>query len=47
MQSRWVGKCPDCGAWDALDKVEWMARANLIGSLVLTVVVWFVAYSVR
>ena len=20
VQNRWMGKCPDCGAWDSLDK---------------------------
>ena len=37
----------DTGRGYDLGQVEWMARANLIGSLVLTVVVWFIAYAVR
>ncbi|NBC10773.1 MAG: DNA repair protein RadA, partial [Planctomycetes bacterium] len=20
VQARWMGKCPDCGAWDALEE---------------------------
>lgn len=27
MQTRWMGKCPDCGAWDALDEYRVEAGA--------------------
>jgi DNA repair protein RadA/Sms len=31
VQSRWMGKCPDCGAWDALEKfTEAAAPAELV-----------------
>ncbi len=34
VQSRWMGKCPDCGAWDALEKfTESRAAATAPGSL--------------
>ena len=36
----------DTGRGFALDKVEWLARANLIGSILLTLLVWFIAYGV-
>ena len=37
----------DTGRGFDLDRVEWLARANLIGSLVLTIVVWAITYAVR
>ena len=37
----------DTGRGFALNKVEWLARANLIGSILLTLLVWFIAYGVR
>jgi succinate dehydrogenase / fumarate reductase cytochrome b subunit len=37
----------DTGRGFDLARVEWMARANLIGSIVLTILVWIIAYSVR
>lgn len=38
--------------WDTahgfeLPRVEWMAKANLIGSIALTLLLWVVAYGVR
>ncbi len=37
----------DTGRGFALDKVEWMVRANLIGSILLTLIIWIIAYGVR
>lgn len=37
----------DTGRGFDLKLVEWMARANLAGSLVLTVLLWLLAYWVR
>ncbi len=37
----------DTGRGYELNKVEWMVRANLIGSIGLTLVLWAVAYEVR
>jgi succinate dehydrogenase / fumarate reductase, cytochrome b subunit len=36
----------DTGSGFALNKVEWMVRANLIGSIVLTILVWVIVYGV-
>jgi DNA repair protein RadA/Sms len=32
VQSRWMGKCPDCGAWDALEQYTEPAEAAAAGS---------------
>jgi len=37
----------DTGHGFALNKVEWLVRANIIGSVVLTLLLWAVAYGVR
>ena len=37
----------DTGHGFALNKVEWMVRANWIGSIVLTLAIWGIAYGVR
>ena len=37
----------DTGHGFALNKVEWMVRANLIGSVVLTLLLWVIGYGVR
>ena len=37
----------DTGHGFALNKVEWLVRANLIGSIVLTLLLWIVGYGVR
>jgi succinate dehydrogenase / fumarate reductase, cytochrome b subunit len=37
----------DSGRGFALPKVEWLVRANLIGSIVLTVLLWVIAYGVK
>ena len=37
----------DTGRGFELNKVEWLARANLIGSIVLTLLLWIIAYGVR
>jgi len=37
----------DTGHGFALNKVEWLVRANIIGSVVLTILLWIVAYGVR
>jgi succinate dehydrogenase / fumarate reductase, cytochrome b subunit len=37
----------DTGHGFGLKNVEWMVRINIIGSLVLTVLIWFIAYGVR
>lgn len=36
----------DLGRGFKLTTVEWMARANLIGSVVLTILLWVIAYGV-
>lgn len=35
----------DTGRGFDLGKVEWMARLNLIGSVVITVIIWVIGYS--
>jgi succinate dehydrogenase / fumarate reductase, cytochrome b subunit len=37
----------DTGKGFALPKVEWLVRANLIGSIVLTILVWAIGYGMR
>ena len=37
----------DTGHGFALNKVEWLVRANIIGSIVLTIALWTIAYWVR
>ncbi len=37
----------DTGHGFALNKVEWLVRANLIGSTILTILIWVMAYGVR
>lgn len=37
----------DTGHGFALDNVEWLVRANIIGSVVLTLVLWIIGYGVR
>ena len=37
----------DMGKGFELPQVEWLVRANLIGSVVLTIAIWIVAYGVR
>jgi succinate dehydrogenase / fumarate reductase, cytochrome b subunit len=37
----------DVGRGFDLKKVEWMVRANLVGSIVLTVLLWAIAYGAR
>ena len=37
----------DTGHGFALNKVEWLVRANIIGSVVLTIAIWVIAYGVR
>ena len=37
----------DMGRGFALNKVEWLVRANLIGSVLLTILIWLIAYGVR
>ncbi|MBK8770590.1 MAG: succinate dehydrogenase, cytochrome b556 subunit [Rhizobiales bacterium] len=37
----------DMGQGFKLSTVEWMVRANLIGSIVLTILLWAVAYGVK
>ena len=37
----------DTGRGFALNHVEWLVRANIIGSVVLTLLLWIVAYGVR
>ena len=37
----------DTGHGYALNKVEWLVRANIIGSVVLTLALWALAYGVR
>ena len=36
----------DTGRGFDLDLVEWMARLNLAGSIIVTLVIWFIGYSV-
>ena len=36
----------DTGRGFELQTVEWLARANLIGSILLTLLIWFIAYGV-
>lgn len=36
----------DTGRWFELGTIEWMMRANLIGSIVFTLLLWAVAYGV-
>ena len=35
----------DTGRGFDLEGVEWMARLNLAGSIIITVVIWFIGYS--
>ena len=37
----------DMGKGFKLSSVEWMVRANLVGSIVLTILLWAVAYGVK
>ena len=37
----------DMGRGFELNKVEWMVRLNLIGSIVITVFIWVIGYGVR
>ena len=37
----------DMGKGFKLTSVEWMVRANLVGSIVLTILLWAVAYGVK
>lgn len=37
----------DTGRGFALPTVEWMARANLLGSIAVTILLWVVGYGVR
>jgi succinate dehydrogenase / fumarate reductase, cytochrome b subunit len=37
----------DTGRGFELSKVEWLVRANLIGSIILTLLVWVIGYGVR
>ena len=37
----------DLGHGFQLNKVEWMVRLNLIGSIVITVLIWVIGYGVR
>jgi succinate dehydrogenase / fumarate reductase cytochrome b subunit len=37
----------DMGRGFALNKVEWLVRANLIGSILLTLLIWVIGYGVR
>ena len=37
----------DLGRGFDLKKVEWLVRANVIGSLALTLLLWIIAYGVR
>jgi succinate dehydrogenase / fumarate reductase, cytochrome b subunit len=37
----------DTGRGFVLNKVEWLVRANLIGSIILTVLIWIIGYGVR
>lgn len=37
----------DTGNGFALNTVEWLVRANLVGSIVITLAIWVIAYEVR
>jgi succinate dehydrogenase / fumarate reductase, cytochrome b subunit len=37
----------DTGRGFALPKVEWLVRANLLGSILLTIIIWIIGYGVR
>jgi succinate dehydrogenase / fumarate reductase, cytochrome b subunit len=37
----------DTGRGFALNNVEWLVRANLIGSILLTILIWVIGYGVR
>jgi succinate dehydrogenase / fumarate reductase cytochrome b subunit len=37
----------DLGRGFRLPTVEWMVRANLVGSIVLTILLWIIAYGVK
>ena len=37
----------DMGHGFALNKVEWLVRLNLIGSVVITILIWVIGYGVR
>jgi succinate dehydrogenase / fumarate reductase, cytochrome b subunit len=37
----------DTGRGFALNKVEWLVRANLVGSILLTILIWVIGYGVR
>lgn len=37
----------DTGRGLALNKVEWLVRANIIGSIIITILLWVIAYGVR
>lgn len=37
----------DTGRGYDLNKVEWLVRANLIGSILLTILIWIIGYGVR
>lgn len=37
----------DTGHGFALNKVEWLVRANIIGSIVITILIWVIGYGVR
>lgn len=37
----------DTGRGYDLNKVEWLVRANLVGSILLTILVWIIGYGVR
>lgn len=37
----------DTGRGFDLNKVEWLVRANVIGSILLTVLIWIIGYGVR
>jgi succinate dehydrogenase / fumarate reductase cytochrome b subunit len=37
----------DTGRGFKLPSVEWLVRANLIGSILLTILIWVIAYGVR
>jgi len=40
VQARWMGKCPDCGTWDALEKVVSQALAASVGDGDLISAAW-------
>ena len=37
----------DTGHGFALNQVEWLVRANIIGSVLLTILLWVIGYGVR